>query len=107
MMNLLDGWFKLNPGEGAFYAIFGFLFVFIGIALLIAILYLVGYVMVKANARKAKAKKEEEVPVKASEPAVEEGISPEIVAAITAAVAVVMEEGTQKCDFVVRKIRKI
>lgn len=109
LSNLLDQWFKLDVGEGAFYAVFGFVFVFLGIALLIAIIYLVGFVMTKVNARRS-AKKETERPVPPaapSAPVVEEGISPEMVAAITAALAVYMEEERARCDFVVRRIRRV
>ncbi len=103
---MFENWPKIDLGEGAFYAVFGFLFVFLGIALLIAVIYLVGLVMTKLGGRKH-AKKEEPVPAAPIALEVEEGISPEIVAAITAAVSVCMEEERQKCEFVVRKIKRI
>ncbi len=104
----LSGWPKLDLGEGAFYSVFGFVFVFAGIALLIGIIMLVGFVMTKYSAFKQKKKqKTETVPPSAPAPQIEEGISPEIVAAITAALAVCLEEETGKCEFVVRRIRRI
>lgn len=110
-MLLLDGWFKLNPGEGAFYAVFGFLFVFVGIALLIAIIYLAGLLMTKAEARREGRAKKQAAPVPPPTlqpaPASEEGIPPEVVAAITAAISVCLEQERHKCEFVVRRIRKI
>ena len=55
--SILSDWFKLNVGDGAFYAIFGFLFVFAGIALLVVIFTVLGVIMKKMNARKPKKKK--------------------------------------------------
>ena len=104
MLNLLDGWFKFDIGDGAFYSVFGFLFVFIGISLLIVIFTLVGLAMKKANARK-RTKKESDTPVLQIEE--EEGVTPEVVAAITAALMAYYEQENVKCDFVVRRIKKI
>jgi sodium pump decarboxylase gamma subunit len=103
--NLLDGWLKMNLGEAAFYALFGFLFVFCGIVLLILFFTALGKIMSVVNARRGKKnaapKKKTEV-ISASE----EEISPEIVAAITAAVAAFYEGENVQCDFVVKRIRK-
>ncbi len=111
-MLLLDSWFKLDPGEGAFYAVFGFLFVFVGIALLIGIIILVGLMMTKLEARREKRERQDvprPVPVHGPQEgqAGEDGISPETVAVITAAIAACLREERQKCEFVVRRIRKL
>ena len=107
-MNLLDGWFKFNVGEGAFYAVFGFVFVFVGIALLILIFTLLGMLMKRINERRAK-KQEKTAETALSElpAAEEEELSPEIVAVISAAVAAYYESERGKCDFVVRRIKRI
>ncbi len=103
MENYLLSWFKLDPGEGAFYAVFGLLFVFLGIVLLIAIFTLIGFLMKKVNGRsKAHAANPPQPAIR-----IDEGIPPEVVAAITAAIAVYTEGERSKCDFVVRRIRKI
>ncbi len=110
MLNLLDGWFKLNPGEGAFYSIFGFIFVFFGIVVLILIFTLLGFLMKKINERGKKQKQgkaESALPSEEKKSAPEEGISPEVIAAIAAAVAAYCEESGGKCDFVVKRIKKI
>ena len=113
LVNLLDGWFKLDIGEGAFYSVFGFIFVFLGITLLIAIFTVLGLIMKKVNAREKKPK---EVKGKAAEkrptpapqaPVSEEGLSPEIIAVISAAIAAYYEGTKEKCDFVVRRIKRI
>lgn len=113
-MLLLDGWFKLDPGEGAFYAVFGFIFVFVGIALLIGILTLLGIVMTKLGKRRerkenASAQREQvpSAPLPGKGIEADEGISPETVAAITAALAVCLQQERQKCEFVVRRIKKL
>lgn len=108
-VEMFSDWPKLDLGEGAFYAIFGFLFVFAGIALLIGILMLVGFLMTKLNGKKGKKEREKAVPVpkpQAEQPADGE-ISPAVVAAITAAVAVCLEEEGGKCEFVVKRIRRV
>ena len=123
MNNLLDSWFKLSIGEGAFYAAFGFLFVFLGIVLLIIFFTVLGMIMKKVNARKkAKAsvqhKKsvahkegmvEEKAPVMPAEAenSAEEEVTPELVAVISAAIAAYCGESAQNCGFVVRRIKRL
>ncbi len=105
-MELLDSFFKIDLGEGAFYAVFGFVFVFAGIALLIGIFALFGYIMKRVNGRKRQT--EENVSSVSNVPPVtDEGIPPETVAAIAAALAAYYEEAPQKCDFVVRRIKRL
>ncbi len=111
MENLLS-WFKLQPGDGAFYALFGFVFVFVGIALLIGCIYLVGLIMTRVKKPKKKSPKQEassapQAPAELPSPDVGEGIPPEVVAAITAALAVYCEGDGQKCEFVVRRIKRL
>ena len=119
LLNLLDGWFKINLGEGAFYAVFGFLFVFLGIALLIGIFTVLGIVMKKFNARKPTPNTKQKLEKKPhadkadkralllAEEASEEGISKELVAVISAAVAAYCGQNAQNCDFVVRRIKRL
>ena len=114
---LLDGFFKMDIGEGAFYAIFGFLYVFCGIAVLIFIFSVLGLVMkkvdkrrqAKAEAEKKKAQTQELAPAPQTteEIGIEEGISPQVVAAITAAIACTLSGEAQKCDFIVKRIKRL
>ena len=106
---LLSDWFKMNVGDGAFYAVFGFVFVFLGIALLFAIFTVLGIIMKKVNARKPKKRKiksktEEE---KSKTDQKEDELSPETVAAITAAIMAVYESENAKCEFIVRRIKRL
>lgn len=106
MLNLLS-WFKFNVGDGAFYAVFGFLFVFLGIALLVGIFTVLGIIMKKLNARKPHVKKSKKWKVETILPqAEEETISAAEVAAITAAIAMYYEGENVKCDFVVKRIKR-
>ena len=107
---LLDSWFKMDVGEGAFYAVFGFAFVLLGIALLILIFTILGLVMKRVNARKGgapkKAAQREREALPAALPA-ETQETPELVAVISAAIAAYYEGTQQKCDFVVRRIKRL
>ena len=91
-----------------FYAGFGFLFVFLGITLLVIIFTLLGKLMNKLNAKKkAKATKETIAPAAVETTAEEqEGMTPELVAVISAAVAAYLGQ-SQKCDFKVRRIKRL
>lgn len=106
-MNLLDSFIKVDLGEGAFYAVFGFLFVFAGIALLIGIFTLLGFIMKKLNGGKSRGAQERTSAVGKGLPEADEGISPETVAVIAAALAAYYEAAPQKCDFVVRRIKRL
>ena len=106
--NLLDGWFKFNLGEGAFYSVFGFIVVFIGIVLLIFILFLIGKVIEWVRGKKkGGAPARQDVPAPASPPAAEDEVPPEVVAAIAAALTEYYREEGATCGFVVRRIRKL
>lgn len=109
MYNLLDSWFKMSVGDGAFYAVFGLMFVVLGITLLVGILTGVGAIMKRVNGRNAKKIEEKRAPMPSPLPEapVEEGITPETVAAITAALMAFYEQENVKCDFVVRRIKRV
>ncbi len=107
LVNLLDGWFKYDLGEGAFYAVFGFIFVFFGIAILILLFSGLGKIMEAVNRRNSKKKSQPAPAAVSAESEQEEGLSPEVVAAITAALTAYYEEEKSKCEFVVKRIRKI
>ena len=106
MANLLDGWLKVDLGEGAFYALLGFVFVLVGILVLVAIFTLLGAVMKRLNEKQTK-KSAEEVPAADLTEKTEDGISPETIAAITAAIMCYYQKENVKCDFVVRRIKRI
>ncbi len=105
--------FENKWGESCIYALIGFIIVFIGIALIILIIWLIGLLMRKTNnlafltnIGKKKRKKEavQEVTEGAAE---EEEISPEVRAAIVAAIAAYYFADKPKCEFRVKRIKKI
>ncbi len=112
MTALLDPWFKMNVGDGAFYALFGLLFVVVGIALLVLILMLIGFIMRKISERKQEEKAPAPPPDRRGEvpsPAEDGGdeVSPEVIAAITAALMGYYQTENAKCDFVVRRVKRL
>ena len=100
----------INIGEAAIYALLGFMVVFLGITFLIFIVWAVGKLM---NAFANKPKKEKKVteeqtpaPVQAVNPAAEE-ISEETVAVITAAIMAYYVKENRKCEFTVKRIKRL
>lgn len=97
--------------EALYYALLGFLVVFLGIAFLILIVWAVGKFMHKGS---PVAKKAEPTAVKKTkaEPSLsasvnEETVSEETIAVITAALMAYYEKNYPKCEFTVRRIKKI
>lgn len=99
-------------GEALIYALIGFLIVFLGIVIIIAIIWLIGLLMRKTNNfaflfRKRDKKKEASIP--ATEVAVEseEEIPDDVKAAIVAALMAYYVQEQPKCEFKVKRIKKI
>mgnify|MGYP003303982005 CR=1 FL=1 len=96
--------------EASLYALLGFLVVFLGIAFLILIVWAVGKFMQKDAPVAKKAApapvKKEKVEVTAP-PAQEDVVSEETIAVITAAIMAYYEKNNPKCEFTVRRIKKI
>ena len=98
--------------EAALYALIGFTIVFLGIAFLIGIVYAVGKVLQIQKDKTLQTKKAEISEKVASETVVipttnEEEISDETVAVITAAIMAYYEQTNPKCEFTVRRIKRI
>ncbi len=94
-------------GEAALYALLGFLIVFLGIAFLILVVWLVGKVMGKASGNVTKVSKstKEEKTVAPIEK--EDEITEETLAVITAALMAYYEQANVKCEFTVKRIKRI
>ena len=109
--NAAKGYPKDVPiGEAALYALLGFLVVFVGITLLIFIVWLVGKIINKVSVMKTEketVKKSEETVSNALAVADGEEISEETVAAITAAIMAYYQEQQTKCEFTVKRIKKV
>ena len=99
-----------NFGEALIYALLGFCIVFVGILLIILIIWFVGFLMRKTNnfAFLSRVKKK-----KVSEPVSEISnedngdIPDEIKAAIVAAIMAYYTEEQPKCEFKVKRIKRI
>lgn len=110
-MNYFDNW-----GEPFLYALIGFLIVFAGIALIIFIVWLLGLIMRKTNnlefltAKKEKAAKKQSETLQSEQSAVaveSDEVPGEVKAAIVAAIIAYYEEKEEKCQFTVKRIKRL
>ena len=98
---------QATPQEAALYALIGFLVVFVGIALLIAVVWLVGKVLSKTQGGAATVKKTQPVPKQSTKPQSSDEIDAETLAVITAAIMAYYENQGSRCEFVVKRIKRI
>ncbi|MBE5744553.1 MAG: hypothetical protein E7355_00245 [Clostridiales bacterium] len=113
LLNLLADATKtrtVSIGESALYALLGFLVVFVGITLLIFVVWLVGKIINKVSNVQSNLKNEKAAEVQKPNTAIamdSEEISEETVAAITAAIMAYYQEQQSKCEFTVKRIKKV
>lgn len=106
LAGLFENWPKYDIGEGAFMAVFGFAFVFLGIVIMILLFTGLGKIMSVINGKK-KGKSAPVTSVKPNKAHKQEQTDDELIAVITAAIAAYYEGENTKCDFVVRRIKKL
>ena len=103
-----------NFGEAALYALIGFIVVFVGIIIIIGIIWLVGLIMRKTNnlefltkkrEKKVKADKKTDIPAVATSS--DDDIPDEVKAAIVAAIMAYYQESEEKCEFTVKRLKRI
>ncbi len=110
--NALKGYPKeISIGESALYALLGYLVVFLGIALLIFVVWAIGRGMSKNKSEKVIAPKAEK-PVVAQSIAVADAsknddLDEETLAVITAALMAYYQTNNPKCEFTVKRIKRI
>ncbi|MCH5148809.1 MAG: OadG family protein [Clostridiales bacterium] len=110
-LSLLNQEGSLELGEACLYALIGFAVVFAGIVIIILIIWLIGLLMRKTdnlaflNKIGKKRKKVKEQVIEDRIP--EEEISPEVRAAIVAAIMAYYTAEKPKCEFKVKRIKKI
>ncbi|MBE7089117.1 MAG: hypothetical protein E7370_06380 [Clostridiales bacterium] len=118
--NLLDiipnpdgNWYFESHIEALIYALIGISIIFVGIVIIIGIIWLVGFLMKKTNnfafltgekPKKDKVEKVEEV--KATQ-IIEEEIPDQVKVAIIAAIMAYYQQEKPKCEFTVKKIKRI
>ncbi len=91
-----------TPWEAAVYALLGFIVVFIGITFLIFVVWLVGKIMNKTTQTKSK-KETIAIPVETTT----EEEDDEVIAVIMAAITAYYEQNNPKCEFTVKRIKRI
>ena len=112
-----DPFRKLGSGEAALYAAIGFAVVFLGILFLILVVWGMGKIIAavegKAVTQKEKKKSKEPILEKEAfatekvEPASVDEVDEETVAVITAAIMAYYQKNNPKCEFTVRRIKRI
>lgn len=101
---------KIGVGEAAIDALIGYIVVFLGIALLVGVVWLVGKLFDKAKAQKTTTQSEKQVQEPKAQGAKQETtdeLSEETVAVITAAIMAYYERENRKCEFTVKRIKRI
>ncbi len=95
-----DKFREVSVGEAALLALLGYAIVFLGIAFLIFVVWAVGKMMSKTGKKTVKT---------TSQPTVckEEEISEETMAVIAAAIAAYYQKNNPKCEFTVKRIRRM
>lgn len=117
-MNLLtgtlpEGGIDASIGEAVLYALMGYAVVFAGIAFLIAIVWLVGLLMSKTGGIKLKKekgtneRKEESSSIASVQSEDCEELSEETIAVIMAALTAYYEANDPKCEFTIKRIKKV
>lgn len=111
LSQLPEGGKEVGIGEASLYALIGFLVVFAGIAFLIFVVWLVGKIMTAVNGKNTKKSKKEKDVVAPAIPQTQnanvEEISEETVAVITAALMAYYQKVNPKCEFTVRRIKRL
>ena len=112
LMNLLqttvpEGGKIVGIPEAILDALIGFGVVFAGIAFLIFIVWLVGKLMASSQPTQKTVKKAVETPKAAPIQAVQEEVDEETVAVIMAALTAYYETNYPKCEFTVKRIKRI
>ena len=109
MLNNLLYDFKLFGSgieTGLFVLILGMIVVFVGMAVIILVISGIGKIMTLKTKKANAPSKTEPAAETASAAQSANGVSPEVVAVITAAVNAYYEKNNEKCEFAVKKIKK-
>ncbi len=118
LMNLLaqalpEGYQEISIGLSALYALIGFVMVFAGISFLILVVWIIGKIMaVKPQGKTAKLEKVEKTkdikPIAESLAVADaDAISDETIAVIMSALMAYYQTNNPKCEFTVKRIKRI
>ena len=110
MYNLLavaDKTRVVGLGEAALLALLGFAIVFVGIAFLILVVWAVGKVMTVTNKKEKQVKAKPEVTETSPVAVKQDDLDEETVAVITAAIMAYYVKENRRCEFTVKRIKRI
>ena len=112
LVNVADKTRTVGIDEAALYALLGFAVVVLGIVFLIFVIWLVGKAMNKVNGVEVVKKSPQPPAVKESQQSVavsnvSDEITEETVAIITAAIMAYYQQTNPKCEFTVKRIKRI
>ncbi len=99
--------FVTDIGEISLYGLIGFAVVFLGIAFLIFIVWAVGQLITKFEQKAAKPVKESAPKPEVVAATSEDELSDEVIAVITAAIAAYYQQENKKCEFTVKRIKRL
>ena len=109
-----DPFRSANIGEASLYALIGFSVVFVGILFLILVVWGTGKIISAFEGKTASTKKKTKQSVKAEtveqptvQPTETDEISEETIAIITAAIMAYYQENNPKCEFTLKRIKRI
>lgn len=111
LLNLLNAVTYVGVGDAALYALIGFIVVFIGIAFLVVVVWAVGKILnsitTKADTKMVKTSLAEK-PIEVADTANNnDEISEETIAVIMAALTAYYQTNQPKCEFTVKRIKRI
>ena len=106
---LPEGYQEVSIGTASLYALIGYLIVFAGIAFLIFIVWLVGKFMTKPQPAVKNVKIDEKVALDTSEldAGLDDEVDEETAAVIMAALMAYYETNYPKCEFTVKRIKRV
>ena len=113
LFNLLNQVTYVSVGDAALYALIGLIVVFLGIAFLVFIVWLVGKILSSVTAKSDNKKTKASALEKPIQPAIratennENEIPDETIAVIMAALTAYYQTNQPKCEFTVKRIKRI
>ena len=105
--SLPEGYQEVSIGTASLYALIGFAVVFAGIAFLIFIVWLVGKLMAKPKTVEKSEPVQDITPAMKSSPSAEDSVDEDTVAVIMAALTAYYETNYPKCEFTVKRIKRV
>ena len=111
LLNLLNAVTYVGIGDAALYALIGFIVVFMGIAFLVLVVWAVGKILnsitTKGGTKKVKNSLSEKPVQVAGATSADDEISEETIAVIMAALMAYYQTNQPKCEFTVKRIKRI